>query len=313
MRTAMPRVLPAVPAVVAVLAGVVLLTACGSQTSGAPGGGAPDDAAGQPRMSPPQGLPGDPDGLEKDGVRITGLSEPPRSGDPAPATVTFEVANGEAESFTYTVTFSLVSESGAVLINTDHTVPAVGAGRTVTGTVALDAEHRPDAIDGVQARIAEVRRVPTDEAPAETGPCPSSGVRLTADDGDAAMGLRVVGLHLENCGTGDFRLDGYPLLEVLDEARTPVSGVRVLRGSGGISTVTGFDDPPQPVTLKPGETASAALMWRNTTEAGAPVNAPYIRARPKPGAGPVMLTPELDLGTTGKLGVSPWKKDDGTR
>ncbi|WP_308295396.1 DUF4232 domain-containing protein [Streptomyces sp. MUM 178J] len=263
-------------------------------------------------MSPPQELPGDPEGLEKDGVRITGMSEAPRSGDPTPATVGFEVSNSEGESFTYTVTFSLVSQSGAVLSSTDHTVPSVGAGRTVAGTVSLDA-MRPDGLDSVHARIAKVRRVPTEEAPAETGPCPASGVRITADGGDAAMGLRVVGLRLENCGTGGFRLDGYPLLEVLDEDRAPVSGVTVVRGSGGIATVTGFDDPPQPVTLKPGETASTGLMWRNTTEAGTPVNAPYVRVRTEPGSRPVMLTPELDLGTTGKLGVRPWKKDEPTR
>lgn len=30
----------------------------------------------------------------------------------------------------------------------------------------------------------------------------------------------------------------------------------------------------------------------------------------KPGAAPVTVIPELDLGTTGKLGVGPWKKDE---
>ncbi|WP_406053135.1 hypothetical protein [Kribbella sp. NBC_00889] len=29
----------------------------------------------------------------------------------------------------------------------------------------------------------------------------------------------------------------------------------------------------------------------------------------EPGASLVMLTPELDLGTSGKLGVGPWKKE----
>lgn len=63
------------------------------------------------------------------------------------------------------------------------------------------------------------------------------------------------------------------------------------------------------MTLKPGERAYAVLVWRNTTEAGTPVNAPYVRVWAKPGARPVTVTPELDLGTTGKLGVGPWKKD----
>ncbi|MEU8054607.1 DUF4232 domain-containing protein [Microbispora bryophytorum] len=79
-----------------------------------------------------------------------------------------------------------------------------------------------------------------------------------------------------------------------------------------MATSPRFDDPPQPVTLKPGQSASAGLMWRNTVTAGvgAPVNVPYVRVNAKGGARPVMVTPELDLGTTGKLGVSSWTKDE---
>jgi hypothetical protein len=32
----------------------------------------------------------------------------------------------------------------------------------------------------------------------------------------------------------------------------------------------------------------------------------------KPGAAPVTVVPELDLGTTGKLGVGAWQKDEPT-
>nr|MDT0526073.1 DUF4232 domain-containing protein [Streptomyces sp. DSM 41633] len=52
------------------------------------------------------------------------------------------------------------------------------------------------------------------------------------------------------------------------------------------------------------------LVWRNTTESGTPVNVPYVQVRAKAGAEPVTVTPGLDLGTTGKLGVRPWKKTD---
>ena len=56
-------------------------------------------------------------------------------------------------------------------------------------------------------------------------------------------------------------------------------------------------------------TAYAGLMWRNTTDLGdEPVNAPYVRVKAKREAQPIMITAELDLGTTGKLAVSPWKK-----
>lgn len=268
------RALPALPAV---LASALLLTACGSQGADSPGG------------------------EEKDGVRITGAG-------PSPASVEFAVTNHETKPFTYTVTFEAVSASGAVSAHEKQTVSSVAPGQTARRTVRMEAVG-PDAHGAKRVRIAKVRRVPSDEAPAATGPCPPSGARITADDGDDAMGLRVVGLHLKNCGTRTFHLNGHPLLELLDEGRKPVSGIRILHGSGGIATVTGFDAPPRPVDLKPGETGSARLMWRNTTGTSAPVSAPYVRVRTEPGSQPVTVTPELDLGTTGKLGVSAWEKD----
>jgi hypothetical protein len=127
------------------------------------------------------------------------------------------------------------------------------------------------------------------------------------------MGLRVVGLHLENCSTRPYRLSGFPRIQLLDLQRKPVTGVSVLNGSGGISTGTGFDTPARPMTLQPGQSASSGLLWRNTVTNGAPVNVPYVRVTAESGAQPVTVTPELDLGTTGKLGVSPWKKDESSR
>ncbi|MGW6402647.1 DUF4232 domain-containing protein [Streptomyces sp. NPDC055134] len=122
------------------------------------------------------------------------------------------------------------------------------------------------------------------------------------------MGVRVVGLRLDNCGTRDYTVDGYPLLELLDDDLNPVHGIQMLDGSGDIITGAGPDEQPRPVLLKPGESATAGLVWRNTTEAGTAVNVPHVRVRAKAGADPVTVTPHLDLGTTGKLGVRPWEQ-----
>ncbi|MFB7946695.1 DUF4232 domain-containing protein [Kitasatospora phosalacinea] len=187
----------------------------------------------------------------------------------------------------------------------------VGALPTFTGvpdgvvprSAGPSASARP--VPGV--KVVQVRSVPTAEAPSEGGPCPASGVRVYADRGDAAMGLRVVGLHLENCGTAELVLDGYPQVQVLDGAHAPVTGVQVLEGGSAIATGTGADAPPRRFTVPPGGKAGSALVWRNTNDASSdPVNAPYARVRATPGAAPVMVTPELDLGTTGRLGVGAW-------
>ncbi len=310
----------------AVVAVVLLLSACGSERVAAWGDGSqqtqgPDSAyrrgdpscgapsTGTPPTSGTSIFPGGPEDLEKDGVKITGLGGRSRNCDLSPFSAEFQVTNHETEPFTYTITFAFVSHSGEVLAGTEQTVPAVKPGQTVKRTVAL-GELPPQTSSPVGVRIAKVRSVPADEAPAPAGPCPPSGIRVTLGNGDAAMGLRVVGLHLENCSSRVYHIDGYPQLQLLDGDRKPVTGVEVLHGGGGISTVTGFDDPPQPVTLKPGQSASAGLMWRDTVTVGTPVNLPYVRVNAKAGARPVMVTPELDLGTTGKLGVSPWKKDE---
>lgn len=58
--------------------------------------------------------------------------------------------------------------------------------------------------------MIKVRSVPEAEASSDSGTCPESGMRLYADQGDAAMGLRAVGLHLVNCVTRPIRLEGHP-------------------------------------------------------------------------------------------------------
>ncbi|MEV7994595.1 DUF4232 domain-containing protein [Streptomyces sp. NPDC086077] len=265
----------------------LLLTACGTQHAGSPSGGS---------ASP---CPTDPSWTERDGVRITGLR------GPACDRVEFEVTHEGTEAFTYTVSLTFATETGVAMSGAQETVESVEPGRPVRRTVTL--------ADGERVSISKVRSVPADEAPSETGPCPASGVRVYADQGDAAMGLRVVGLHLENCGTEPYALDGYPEIEILDEEHRPVDGVRILDGGDAIASGTGADAPPRPLTLAPGERARAGLVWRNTTQFGEAVNAPYARTWAKPGAAPVTVVPELDLGTTGKLGVGAWQRDEQER
>ncbi|PKV83561.1 DUF4232 domain-containing protein [Streptomyces sp. TLI_146] len=287
-------------AVCALAASTVLVAGCGSQDA-ASGSRA---ASGSPTCAsrPPVGEPAE---LKRDGVTILGQDCGPSAG----ARTKFQITNAETEPFSYTVSFQVLNGAGEVVSNPRRTVASVPPGRTVQDTVPLG--DVPDA--GARVRIGKVRAIPADEASETSAKCPPSGMRVTTDEGDAAMGLRVVGMHLTNCGTGVVRTDGYPRLQLLDEGRRPVTGVRILDGTGAISPAGGPETPPRPVTLRPGETASASLMWRNTTESGTPVNIPYVRVTVKPGSPTAIVTPELDLGTTGRLGVGPWTKDQAAR
>ncbi|MFF1301575.1 DUF4232 domain-containing protein [Streptomyces sp. NPDC058307] len=329
----MPTVSRPVPAV---LAAALLLAACGSEraSSGGDADGSPVRAgalctSGYPRYGSPPSLEpsgpsarppsGTPTALSlpsvtdtgENGVKITALyGWGPQSGCAGVAySADFELTNQQTEAATYTLTFGFLSASGGPAENAERTVEAVGAGRTVKGSVVMGEQiGNVPKVTGVE--VIKVRSVPVAEASSASGACPKSGTRLYADQGDAALGLRVVGLHLVNCGTGPIQLNGYPKLTIQDEDHHTVDGVRILQGTDQISTGIGGDGSPQPVALRPGEAAVAGLAWRNTTQAGEPVNAPYVRVWATPAADPVMVVPELDLGTTGKLGVGPWRKDE---
>ncbi|MEV7289631.1 DUF4232 domain-containing protein [Streptomyces sp. NPDC093252] len=292
----------------ALATGALLLTACGTARPGddspaaAPDAlrptGCPAPASATP-TAPPSATPAAP---EKDGVRILGYSAGTLD------CVEYQVTNSATEARTYTVGFTFADAAGGAMHYAEDTVRAVAPGDTVRRTFSAAGSLG----DSTQAVITTVRSVPADEAPADDdSTCPPSGVRMYADQGDAAMGLRVVGLFVENCGADSYALDGYPRLELLDAAHEPVDGIEILEGGSEIATGTGADTEPAPFTLRRGERARTTLVWRNTTELGEAVDAPYVRVWAKPGADPVTVTPELDLGTTGRLGVGAWAKDDG--
>ncbi|WP_405552044.1 DUF4232 domain-containing protein [Streptomyces sp. NBC_01171] len=247
-------------------------------------------------------------GTAQDGVRITRLYAGAIDDDgvcrSSSLTAEFEVTNPAPHDMTYTVLFDAKGYTGA-----SRVVGPVGPGKTLRGRVGMSRSYG-DVAGGTSVSLMSVRSIPSAEAPAPGGPCPASGVRVYADEGDAAMGLRVVGLHLENCGKEPYAVEGRPELEIIDAEHERVEGVKVLP-SAEVAQLGGPPDVARPLTLRPGERALSGIVWRNTVEAfdGA-VNAPYLRVRARAGAAPVMVTPELDLGTTGRLGVQAWRKEE---
>lgn len=127
------------------------------------------------------------------------------------------------------------------------------------------------------------------------------------------MGLRAIGLELVNCGTERYRLHGYPALRLLDADGEPIT-VRVIPGAKGITS--GFDDPPRPLVLAPGEAAGAAVLWRNLVDDPTVVATNAERLDVAPAQGQPMqdvgMTGRIDLGNTNRVGVSAWKKQPPT-
>ncbi|WP_221356009.1 DUF4232 domain-containing protein [Streptomyces beigongshangae] len=136
--------------------------------------------------------------------------------------------------------------------------------------------------------------------------CPASGLRFEADQGDAAMGLRAMGLHVTNCGDRPHRLNGYPDVLVLDASGTPFPGVRTVEGTDQVSMAP--EDPgPRPLTLGPGETAHASLYWRMHNTDGV-----YLRVAARKGDGTVTVRPPhpLDIGPENVLGTTAWQPSE---
>ena len=155
----------------------------------------------------------------------------------------------------------------------------------------------------------------TSPAPTSAAPtCPEPGVAITTGVVSAAMGLRAMTVELRNCGTADFPLDGYPEVRVLDEDKDQLP-ITIGHGDQGVPTGTEWDDPPQPLVLHPGERARAGLVWRNTLTDGPPAVGRYLVIAPlagQPGQtvedGPDQPPVNIDLGSTGKLGVQAWRR-----
>ncbi|MET9230562.1 DUF4232 domain-containing protein [Lentzea sp. NPDC003310] len=152
----------------------------------------------------------------------------------------------------------------------------------------------------------------TTVAQAEVPSC-DSGVRFSATGTGAAMGLRLMAIEVTNCGTEPLQLNGYPRVKLLDADRQQLD-VAILEGSGGIAAIEGFDDPPQPITVAPGDSAKSAFLWRNTH---ASVDPPQlarhadVAAVPDGAWEPLVASPQegsiyIDLGSTGRLGVRAW-------
>jgi hypothetical protein len=155
----------------------------------------------------------------------------------------------------------------------------------------------------------KVTTAPSASASAEPAPtCPASGVRIRSTGGDAAMGLRALGLELVNCGDRPYRLNGYPTVWVLDEQRKPI----ILAVQNGAKDITsGFDQPPQPITLQKGERAVATVLWRNlvTDSTVVATDGAYLSVAPAAGQPAEEVDPQgpVDVGNTGRIGVSAWR------
>src|SRR5690242_12119195 len=90
---------------------------------------------------------------------------------------------------------------------------------------------------GTPAAPANQVRIATPSTP--TASC-TGGIHITAGTVDAAMGLLGLGVELRNCGKVAYRVDGYPVVRLLDEQRRPLD-VTIGNGSEPVSAPDSYD------------------------------------------------------------------------
>jgi hypothetical protein len=149
-------------------------------------------------------------------------------------------------------------------------------------------------------------------SPPPPTPPPAPAAKLVIQLGaiDAAMGLRSLDIRMTNQGTAPAQINGYADIRILDDKHQPIDA-HIGHGTAGVATVDGFDTPPQPITLEPGHTVHAGLLWRNLvtqTDRKATKGA-YLDIAPSTGQPFQTVEPDggIDLGNTTTLGLSAWK------
>ncbi|MFG1958016.1 DUF4232 domain-containing protein [Nonomuraea sp. NPDC049028] len=142
---------------------------------------------------------------------------------------------------------------------------------------------------------------PTSWSPSPTPSCPGSGTSLTAEEPNAAMGLRVQTVTLTNCGNKVRSVHGYPRVRLLDKAGEPLD-IEIDRGARQVTTAV-KDPGSRILSLRPGRSARFTLVWRNT----------YGGTDHPPALGTTLVVGghrvpgNFDLGSTGRLGVTAWE------
>ncbi|WP_199036749.1 DUF4232 domain-containing protein [Glycomyces salinus] len=221
-------------------------------------------------------------------------SFPIEAGQTAFATASWGAVDPEAETVTV----------DRLLINAPPLAAAFEV--DVAEPFELNSDQRADLtawqLAGPDAPVDETE--PTEPAETEepdAATCPEEGFRVTVSGMDAAMGLRATGIELVNCGSADIEVNGYPVIEI------PGADVEVREGSDTLE-----DAGPTPITVAPGESVNAGMMWRNKVESANSedvVDATEIYVGYAEDSPTQLVEPEhsIDLGTERSLEVTAWR------
>ncbi|MCQ1986047.1 DUF4232 domain-containing protein [Arthrobacter sp. zg-Y844] len=130
--------------------------------------------------------------------------------------------------------------------------------------------------------------------------CTGEEVEPSIGGWDAATGHRAAQITLRNTGTRSCTVQGYPDLD-FESSDGWVMGITAVHGGSHMTQ----DAPVEPVTLAPGEEATASIGWRGTAGAGV-VRVGTLLVAPYSGTQRQELEADIDLAEPGFLTVTAW-------
>ncbi|MEV4245663.1 DUF4232 domain-containing protein [Streptosporangium canum] len=183
-----------------------------------------------------------------------------------------------------------------------------GCGAQAAGGGRAEAAPAPTPLT-VSPPFDRPHHVEADSSPASPPPaCPDSGLLLSAGPANAALGLRVQTVVLTNCGHRVRKVGGYPGVRLLDEDGDPLK-VKIDPGARRVTTAV-KDPGPKPLAVRPGRSARFSLVWRNTYDdtSRPPAVGATVIVTAGPGGSERRISGLIDLGSTGRLGVTAWEE-----
>ena len=168
-----------------------------------------------------------------------------------------------------------------------------------TGTTSPTSTTEP--ADAGITTDAPAQGAPT-PAPSADG-CPASGVVVDMGPVQTAMFHRSVTLTLTNCGTQPYRVYGYPSVRALGD-----EGERIPVPVNAGGSMSGNDEGPEEVMLKPGASVRSTLAWVSTKEGGDLIEGDALEIAAAPDTGARVFPLEgHDIRLMDELNTTAWR------
>ncbi|MFJ8919366.1 DUF4232 domain-containing protein [Streptomyces sp. NPDC102415] len=175
-------------------------------------------------------------------------------------------------------------------------------------TTPPDAATTPPGTDAPAPAADPATDEPAPLAPTpapSASSCPASGVVVEMGPVQTALFHRSVVLTLVNCGKKPYHVYGYPSVRALGE-----DGERIPVPVNAGGSMSGNDEGPEDVELKPGASVTSTLAWVSTQEGGDLIEGDALEIAAAPDTGARVFPLEgHDIRLMDELNTTAWRTE----